>query len=238
MLNTSLMKWMFLTMTLLSSQAQSNECVILLHGLARSDSSMKTLSIALEKAGYQTVNMGYPSTKHNIEKLAQDTIVKALSSCPDASKIHFVTHSMGGILVRQYLSKNTVKNLGRVVMLGPPNKGSQIVDKLGNMPGFELINGPAGSQLGTGTQSVPNILGAVDFELGVIAGTRSFNPLLSSIMPQPNDGKVSVESSKIGGMTAHIELPVTHTFMMNRKLVIDQVLHFLAKGLFLNSVTK
>ncbi len=238
MLRTNIIKWVFLTMTLLSSQAQSSECVILLHGLARSDSSMETLSIALEKAGYQTVNMGYPSTKHNIEKLAQDTVVQALSSCPKNTKIHFVTHSMGGILVRQYLSKNTVENLGRVVMLGPPNKGSQIVDKLGNMPGFELINGPAGMQLGTGIQSVPNSLGAVDFELGVIAGTRSFNPLLSSMMPKPNDGKVSVESSKIKGMTDHIELPVTHTFMMNRKLVIDQVLHFLAKGIFLNYVTK
>jgi len=238
MLRTNIIKWVFLTMTLLSSQAQSNECVILLHGLARSDSSMETLSIALEKEGYQTVNMAYPSTKHKIEQLAQDTVVKALSFCPENAKIHFVTHSMGGILVRQYLSKNTVENLGRVVMLGPPNKGSQIVDKLGNMPGFELINGPAGMQLGTGTQSVPNSLGAVDFELGVIAGTRSFNPLLSSMMPTPNDGKVSVESSKIEGMIDHIELPVTHTFMMNRKLVIDQVLHFLAKGIFLNSITK
>jgi len=234
----NLLKWCLIVTILISTPVYSNECVILLHGLARSDRSMETLSLALEKTGYHTVNMSYASTKHNIEKLAQDTVVKALSTCPKNAKIHFVTHSMGGILVRQYLSTNTVKNLGRVIMLGPPNKGSQIVDKLGNMPGFELINGPSGMQLGTGSQSIPNSLGAIDFELGIIAGTRSFNPILSSMMPKPNDGKVSVESSKIEGMADHIELPVTHTFMMNRKSVIDQVLHFLEKGIFLNYVTK
>jgi len=220
-------------MTILSSaQAHSNGCVILLHGLARSDRSMETLSLALNEAGYNTINIAYPSTKHPIEKLANDAIVKAIDTCPKDAKIHFVTHSMGGILVRQYLSKNKIENMGRVVMLGPPNKGSQIVDKLGSMPGFKLINGPAGMQLGTAQKSVPNSLGAVDFELGIIAGTRSFNPILSSILAKPNDGKVSVESSKIEGMSDHIELPVTHTFMMNSKVVIDHVLHFLAKGVF------
>ncbi|NOQ94569.1 MAG: alpha/beta hydrolase [Methylophaga sp.] len=219
-------------MALLSSPTYSNDCVILLHGLARSNSSMESLSLALDKVGYHTLNINYPSTKYPIETLAKDTIGNALASCPNKAKVHFVTHSMGGILVRQYVSKNTINNMGRVVMLGPPNKGSQVVDKLGELSLFKLINGPAGIQLGTTKKSIPNSLGSVDFELGVIAGTRSFNPLLSSMMPQPNDGKVSVESSKIEGMKDHIELPVTHTFMMNNKAVIAQVIHFLEKGLF------
>lgn len=209
-----------------------NESVILLHGLARSDRSMKKITQALNKKGYLTVNVNYPSTQYQIDELAQSAITKALEKCPQHIKINFVTHSMGGILVRKYLSKNTIKNIGRVVMLGPPNKGSQAVDKLSKVPGFKLINGPAGMQLGTSQTSVPNVLGPADFELGIIAGTRSINPILSLMLANPNDGKVSVESTKLKGMTDYIELPVTHTFMMNNKIVIAQLIHFLENGCF------
>jgi hypothetical protein len=211
---------------------QSPEYVILLHGLARSANSMKKMSKALETAGYLTINVNYCSTQYQVEKLAEEVITKALAACPKEAKINFVTHSMGGILVRQFLSNNVIKNMGRVVMLGPPNKGSQVVDRLGNIPGFKLINGPAGIQLGTTKQSVPNSLGPVYFDLGVIAGTRSINPILSLMIPKPNDGKVSVDSSKVAGMVDHIELPVTHSFMMTNEAVIAQVIYFLAHGRF------
>ncbi len=214
------------------TQINTNECVILLHGLARSDGSMKKLSQVLDDAGYLTVNVSYPSTKQHIEALATDAIAKALAHCPEDSTINFVTHSMGGILVRQYLKKNIIKNLGRVVMLGPPNKGSHVVDNLSKIPGFKLINGPAGMQLGTTQVSIPNTLGSADFELGIIAGTRSVNPILSLMLPNPNDGKVTVEHTKLDGMNDHIELPVTHSFMMNNKNVISQILYFLKNGIF------
>jgi len=209
------------------------ECVILLHGLARSDRSFSKLTSVLNQKGYFAINYGYPSTKHNIEKLAQDAINDALSQCPDECRIHFVTHSMGGILVREYLSKNAIENLGRVVMLGPPNKGSQVVDSLKNLPGFKLINGPAGMQLGTGQMSVPNKLGAANFDVGIIAGTRSVNLILSTFLPKPDDGKVSVENTKLEGMADHISLPVTHPFMMNNNGVIKQVIHYLTHGEFI-----
>lgn len=210
----------------------STEYVILLHGLARSAKSMNKIAKALETAGYLTINVNYPSTQYPVEKLAEEVITKALATCPKEAKINFVTHSMGDILVRQFLSNNLIKNMGRVVMLGPPNNGSQVVDKLRNMLGFKLINGPAGLQLGTTVESVPNSLGFVNFELGIIAGTRSVNPILSLMIPKPNDGKVSVESSKVAGMSDHIELPVTHSFMMTNAVVIAQVIHFLTHGLF------
>ncbi len=219
-------------MAILLTQVYENECVILLHGLARSDSSMKKIANALDDAGYITVNASYPSTKYQIKKLAKNAITKALAKCPKGSRVNFVTHSMGGILVRQYLSEHVIKNMGRVVMLGPPNKGSQVVDYLQKFPGFKLINGPAGVQLGTGKLSVPNMLGTIDFELGVIAGTCSFDPFLSLMLPKPNDGKVSVENTKLEGMLDHIELPATHTFMMNNKTVIFQLLYFLENGVF------
>lgn len=210
----------------------SPEYVILLHGLARSAYSMRKLAKALERAGYITINMDYPSTKYRVEKLAAEVIPKALARCPKEARINFVTHSLGGILVRHFLSQNQINNLGRVVMLGPPNQGSNLVDRLGNFPGFALFNGPAGLQLGTTKQSVPNSLGPVDFELGVIAGTKSFNPVYSLMIPKPNDGKVSIESSKVAGMTDHIALPTTHSFMMTNEAVITQVIYFLAHGLF------
>ena len=209
-----------------------SEVVILLHGLARSAASMAKLESALDEQGYTVVNVDYPSTKHDIESLAQMAIHEPVSKAQYASKIHFVTHSMGGILVRQFLQDNKVDNLGRVVMLGPPNQGSEVVDKLQNLPGFSTVNGPAGLQLSATSKGIPNQLGPVDFDLGVIAGSRSVNLILSTMIPMPNDGKVSVESSKIEGMNDHVTLPVTHTFMMRNNDVIEQVLCFLRTGNF------
>lgn len=224
---------LFALLTLLvSTQLMANECVILLHGLARSDSSMKTMAVELTNAGYTAINYDYPSTQHSVEKLADDAVSDALSQCHEQSTVHFVTHSMGGILVRQYLSQHSIEKLGRVVMLGPPNKGSEVVDTLHNMPGYELINGPAGHQLGTDIESIPNKLGPADFELGIIAGTRSINLILSTMLPDTDDGKVTVENTKLDGMKDHIALPVTHPFMMKNQDVIEQVIHFLKSGSF------
>ena len=221
-----------LTYLLLPLNSYASECVILLHGLARSDNSMLKLEKALKKANYHTVNTSYPSQKYTIDKLSSKTIPKSLKRCKEDQRINFVTHSMGGILVRHYLSEHTISNLNHVVMLGPPNKGSEVVDKLREIPGFKAINGPAGLQLGTEQKSIPNKLGEADFSLGIIAGTKTINPILSSMLPKPNDGKVSVESTKLEGMKDHISMPVTHTLMMRNKKVIDQVLHFLKSGQF------
>jgi len=208
------------------------ESVILLHGLARSDWSMKKLEKALVKQGYCVQNVGYESTRGNIEKLADQAIGPALAACPNGSTVNFVTHSMGGILVRQYLKNHDIDNLGRVVMLGPPNKGSEVIDKLRDFPGFHFIHGDAGLELGTGATSLPNKLGQANFDLGVIAGTRSVNLFLSRIIPGVDDGKVSVENTRLEGMRDHIEMEVTHTFMMRNQQVIEQVIHYLQTGKF------
>ncbi|WP_299773139.1 alpha/beta hydrolase [uncultured Pseudoteredinibacter sp.] len=208
------------------------ECVILLHGLARSSSSMEKLGLALHKEGYHVVNQGYPSRQAAIESLSQKAISTALERCPQSYKVNFVTHSMGGILVRQYLQENVINELKRVVMLGPPNQGSEVVDKLRNVPGFHFINGDAGLQLGTGALSVPKQLGKANFELGIIAGNKSINLILSSLIPETDDGKVSVRNTKLEGMKDHIEMPVTHPFMMKNSSVIKQVIQFLDKGHF------
>lgn len=207
-------------------------CVVLLHGLARTPSSMKVLESALLKEGFLPINDGYPSREHPIETLAELAIKPAIEKCPKEMDVNFVTHSLGGILVRQYLNKHAVQNLNRVVMLGPPNGGSEIVDKLASVPGFHFINGDAGMQLGTGELSIPNTLGKANFDVGIIAGTRSINWILSSLIPNTDDGKVSIENTKLDGMSDHIEMPVTHPFMMKNEKVIAQVVNYLKNGSF------
>ncbi len=193
---------------------------------------MQKLAAALDETGFSVVNYDYPSTEHTIEELAEKAIGGALVQCPQEATVNFVTHSLGGILVRQYLSRHAIGKMGRVVMLGPPNKGSEVVDKLHDVPGFELLHGPAGLQLGTDELSLPNRLGPADFEVGIIAGSRSINLILSTMLPSADDGKVSVENTKLEGMSDHITLPVSHAFMMKNREVIRQVIHFLKNGAF------
>ena len=214
------------------SMTANADSVVLLHGLARSDRSMSKLERALAERGYAVENVSYASTRKDIATLADEAIAPALARVASKTPVHFVTHSLGGILVRQYLHQHRIDNLGRVVMLGPPNQGTEVVDKLRDFPGFRFVNGEAGLQLGTGEGSVPNQLGAANFDLGVIAGTRSINLLLSSMIPGPDDGKVSVERTRLDGMRDHVEMEVTHTFMMRNDAVIEQVVHYLEHGSF------
>lgn len=216
---------------LMAAPAQAG-CVVLLHGLARSASSMDKMAGALKADGYEVVNLGYPSTSATVEELAQPAIDKALLQCKKNAPVNFVTHSMGGILLRYYQSQQAIAGLARTVMLGPPNKGSEVVDALRDLPGYALINGPAGRQLGTGDDSLPLALGAVDFEVGVVAGTSSINWILSQWLPNPDDGKVSVARTKVDGMREHIEVPVSHPFLMRDDEVINQTIAFLKHGQF------
>ncbi len=208
------------------------ECVVLLHGLARTASSMKKLAKRLESEGYVAINQGYPSRAETIEALAIATLRRGIDQCPEGQTLNIVTHSLGGILVRHYLRDHSIPTLGRVVMLGPPNQGSQVVDRLKGVPGFGLLNGLAGRQLGTDQTSVPRQLGEADFEVGIVAGSRTINPILSLMLPNPDDGKVSVENTKLAGMTDHIVLPVSHPFLMKNQKAMDQVIHFLRHGRF------
>jgi len=219
---------------LLPSAALGSDCVVLLHGLSRTANSMEELEEGLQDAGYLVVNVDYPSRHHSIAELAPMAVGDGINGCGDSQHVHFIGHSLGGILVRLYLQSHTFDRLGRVVMLGPPNHGSEIVDKLRGVPGYSLINGPAGSQLGTSDEDVPAKLEPVYYDVGVIAGTRSVYPVLSQMLPNPDDGIVSVESTKFDSMKDFMTLVRAHTFIMNAPEVLEQSISFLETGQFIH----
>jgi triacylglycerol lipase len=224
-----------MTAVAISSSAQAaQEDVILLHGLCRTSHSMAKMDRALTDAGFTVHNVRYPSRSARVEKLADDAIGKAVADCEQdgAAKIHFVTHSLGGILVRSYLSRHPLPALGRVVMLAPPNRGSEVVDKIGGWSMFNWINGPAGHELGTGPNSTPSKLGPATFPLGIIAGDRSINWINSVLIPGRDDGKVSIERTKLDGMADHIVVHATHPMIMRKREAIRQTIQFLRNGAF------
>jgi pimeloyl-ACP methyl ester carboxylesterase len=215
-----------------TAYSKTNETVVLMHGLNRTHRAMSKLATSLEQEGYTVINCDYPSRTADMTTLSTNLFVSLIPQLATSNLVHFVTHSMGGMLLRLYLETHSISNLGRVVMLAPPSKGSEIVDKLRWFAPFGWINGPAGLQLGTGSESVPNKLKPPQFELGIIAGDRSVNPLFSFMIPGKDDGKVSLLRAKADGMKAFLVLHVTHTFMMRNPRVIQQTKLFLRTGGF------
>lgn len=230
----SLLATLLMSVTLVFAKTEDQiDQVILLHGLARTENSMNDMQKTLDVQGFDTCNVAYPSRHHPIEELVTDYVLPAIADCfENDSKRHFVTHSLGGILVRKMAEMESEMSIGRVVMLSPPNQGSEAVDKLHDWTIFQWVNGPAGQQLGTGQGSVPNELAPVTFDLGIITGNRSINWILSTLIPGPDDGKVAVDSAKVAGMDDFLVVEQTHPLIMNNRQVQCQTVNFLKYGQF------
>ncbi|WP_419176113.1 lipase family alpha/beta hydrolase [Desulfosediminicola sp.] len=215
---------------------EQNEVVILLHGLGRTDRSMAKMADNLQKAGYAVENIGYPSTRLSIGQISDQYLVPTVQRASKKyEKIHIVSHSMGGIVIRQYLADNGPDKIRRVVMLAPPNHGSEVIDNLRKIGLMKSVLGPGADQLSTAADSLPNTLPPLnceDCQVGIIAGTRSYNPLFSYWVKGKDDGKVSVQSTTLEGMSDHLVVKANHSFIMRNKNVIEQTIYFLSAGRF------
>lgn len=210
-----------------------NDYVVILHGIFRSSFHMRKLAAYLAKQGYDVISLNYPSTKEPIEKLVEMIKENIQSKLIEDKTTHFVGYSLGGLLLRVILKDYRPPHLGRVVQLAPPNNGSEVADFLQNFWPYKKLYGHAGQQLITDQTAIASLFGEIDYELGVIAGNFSFDPISSLLIKGPDDGKVSVESTKVAGMKDHIVVRASHTWFPHNKQVQQQTLHFLQQGVFL-----
>ena len=221
-------------MTAQRSSRDNQDGVVLLHGISRTALSFRKMQAALEAAGFATLNIDYPSRRHALEALAEHIRpAVALFAAGIEGQLHFACHSMGGLLARVTISRYRPERLGRVVMLGTPNGGSEIADRLKNVSLYRAWFGPAGAQLGTRRDASTNALfPVVDYPVGVIAGNRSVYPTASLFLPKPHDGRVSVENTKLDGMADHIVIGTSHPWLPGNRVAIAQTMAFLTDGKF------
>ncbi len=214
-------------------EAHSRGTLVLLHGLGRTARSMRRLAAEGVRRDYRVRNLGYASRRAGIAAHAEQ-VGRALSALPDDGPLDAVTHSMGGIVLRAALAGGWVapERIGRVVMIAPPNGGSELADWLGRTPLLRLALGPAGPELRTGADGIPDGLPPLPCELGIIAGAASRRTLAAPLFGGPNDGKVSVARARVDGMRDLLVVSRGHTFIMNDPEVIAQTFHFLQHGEF------
>lgn len=210
------------------------ERIVLLHGLARSPRAMRPLEKRLVSEGYVVHNLAYPSRSEGPEELVrhlQDSLEKCCLE--SGGTLHFVTHSLGGLLARAVLAEKRPEALGRVVMIAPPSHGTELVDLYGDDWWFRLFLGPTAAALGTGATSFPTSIGPPDYELGIIAGVHPRSRHLGAgIVTGKDDGVVSLESARVEGMTDFLAVPMGHVQIRRDDRVADEVVHFLRTGQF------
>lgn len=208
--------------------------VVLLHGIGVGAWTLKRLERTLKRHGFATLNLDYASRKKPLEALADDihlSIAGFAKQC--GGRVHFVAHSMGGLLTRVYIARHRPIRLGRVVMLGTPNGGSEVADLLKELSIYRAVFGPAGLQLTTVPDPVLAGLPSPDYEIGIIAGCRTIAPIASAfVLPRPNDGRVSVASAKLADMSDHIVVKASHTGLPRHSVAIEQTVAFLHHGRF------
>ena len=212
-------------------QPDTGHAVIYLHGIGRSSRSLAPILKAMPGHGYVHIPMEYPSTRVTLEQSAGylHSVIKSLTA---VSKISFVVHSMGGLVVRRYLKDHHDQRLHRMVMLGTPNNGAELADMLRQNFFFRKIYGPAGQELISDPTGTIRSLPTPPFEFGIIAGGRGDDRGFNRLLPGDDDGTVTVASARLAGASDYLRIPKIHTFLMSDATAIAAVQHFLEHGRF------
>ena len=203
------------------------DAVILLHGLWRSIWAMEPMAKHLNEQGYHTINVPYPSFRKPMAELTK-IIHEAIKLHGGDRKVHFVAHSLGGVLVRKLLSQLPPDQVGRVVMLAPPHQGSEIIDLFSRYRAMRFSLGPASMELGSDKIASPYLPEEID--CAVIMGKQSFFPLFRRLLDDDNDGFVSVERGKIDGMNEFHVLDADHTFIASDPRAMEMTHEFIQDG--------
>jgi hypothetical protein len=213
----------------------SGHLVILLHGMGRSPVLFRDMERALRTAGFDAVAISYPSLTKDIAGHA-DQVEHLLEGARDVEKVSFVSHSLGGLVVREVLSRSGAPGahtwrdelaLGRVVMIAPPNQGSELAESVADLPPYHWIGGPAAGEIAAGPPFAPV---SPEIEVAIIAGGtdggNGFNPLLS----ENNDGVVTVSETRLPGASDHIVVRALHTVIAGDPQTIAATRKFLETG--------
>ncbi|MFO1483519.1 MAG: alpha/beta fold hydrolase [Verrucomicrobiaceae bacterium] len=218
-----------------ASSSKSTDTVVLIHGLGRSRRSMWMVALWLKFCGYRVTSIGYPSRCVSIAEAVEQHLMPALAKLEveDGSRVHFVTHSLGGIVFRYWAARrDPAFPLGRAVLLAPPNRGSEIIDELGQWGWVRWLLGPVSAELGTDADSTPNSLGPLPPETGIIMGSKDTLPVFRHLLGPESDGVVTIASSHGEGETDFTLLPTNHATIILQPAVFRAVNRFLKTGSF------
>lgn len=214
---------------------KGSDVVVLVHGFDKDWRAMEAMADFLRAHDYRVINLDYPTRSLRAGPILAILAGELKGCCADARRVDFVGHSFGGILIRDYLAHHPVPNLGRVVLIATPNGGSEFADFIENdVPWLRRTLGPLLAEMGTGPDDLPAKLPRPSYPVGVIAGDLTHNPLGAWILPGPDDGAVSVASTRFDGMTDFVVVPANHFWLRHDPQVFAEILNFLRKGQFLD----
>lgn len=205
--------------------------VILVHGIVRSSKSFSRMHRRLKEEGYQVFGFDYPSTRVEIPASAE-YLHGCIESLKGIDEVNFVVHSMGGLLVRTYLAEHRDPRLGRMVMLGVPNLGAHMADRMKEVWLYQAVFGPAGQQLVRDPDGFIGSLPTPDFEFGIIAGSAGTGAGFNLLIPGEDDGTVALESTRLPGAADFVTVRGLHSFLMSQGSVIEYTIRFLNTGRF------